>query len=500
MKKMINKSIAIILSALVIPVVIVSCNNDLTEELKGSLSESTLVSDGDAYALVDGCYQLLIGSGYGYFSSTYAFMFDGSTDVFVEEKNSPFETYRWNENVGSDLWSIAYQMVSRTNTAIGLIESMDATEFDDKAIQSRLIGEAKFLRAFAYNLLTSAFGDVPLILEAGDPTPSRTPVAEVMNHIKTDLSDAIEALPVTYDTEIGRATKGAAYTMLAKVHLKGKKYLEAQKALNEIIKLNVYDLYTEGTYGELWLESNRKDNEFIFAIMSHGEDYNMASNHHIKLFSPWGYDLGWAEVGVPKELYYALAPNDGRRDVIVDDLSGAYYGSVQNKESAISWLGFAIFQKYSGNNRDVTSPGNLWGNYANSKLNVPIYRYADVLLLKAEVENELNEGPNNEAYAAINEVRVRAGIDELPANMSKAEFMEAILLERALELTGEGHRRDDLIRFGVFEEKVNAHISAQDYVAPVTVVQAHQLFPIPRTELDLNPNMEPNPSNELANY
>jgi len=501
MKKYIfYKSIAKALTILLIPAFIISCNTDLTEELKGSLSESTLASEDDAFALIDGCYQLLISSGYGYFSSTHAFMFDGSTDAFIPEKTSKFETYRWNEDIGLELWTISYQMVSRANTAIALIENMDDAEFNNVAVKARLIGEAKFLRAYSFYLLTSAFGDVPLILDASDATPARTPFSKVVTQIKLDLDAAIASLDVTYEVEVGRATKGAAYTLLAKVLLRDKNYLGTQEAIAEIMKLDVYDLFTEGSYGELWLESNRKDNEFIFSIMSHGEDYNTASNHHIKLFSPWGYDLGWANVGVPKEVYYAMTDDDERKAVIVDDLSGAYYGYIQKEESAISWLGFAIFQKYSGNNRDVTAPGNIWGNYACSKLNVPLLRYADVLLLKAEVENELNGGPSEAAYNAINEVRVRAGVDELAANLSKSEFEEALLLERAIELAGEGHRRDDLIRFGVFEEKVNAHIAAQAYPAPVTVVEAHKLFPIPRTEIELNPNMKPNPSNDLANY
>lgn len=481
--------------------VFISCNDDLTEELKGKLSEGTLVSEGDAYALVDGCYQLLIGSGHGYFSRTYPLMFDGSTDGMVGARGSAFDTYKWGENVGEDLWNLMYKLVSRTNTAVNLIEKMDDAEFADVKIKSRLIGEAKFLRAFAFTLLTGAFGDVPLPLGAVAEPLARTPVADVYNQIKEDLDYGISNLPVSYDQEIGRATKGAAYTILTKILLREKNYSEAKVALDKIIGLDVYDLYTEGSYRELWLESRRKDNEFIFIIMSHGEDYNTASNHHIKWFSPWGYDLSWNNsVGVPEDLFLAMEPQDARHDVIINDLSGAYYQYARNYGTAIKWLGHAIFLKYSGNYRDVTAPGNPWGNYGNSKLNVVLYRYADILLLKADVENVLNGGPNDAAYTAINEVRNRAGLDDLPTGMSEAEFTEAVLFERALELVGEGHRRDDLIRHGVFEEKINAYIAAEEYVAPVTVTEAHRLFPIPRVELDLNPSMTPNPSNALAVY
>lgn len=494
----------IIVFIFTLPLVFNSCNTDLTEELKGSLSEGTLVTDGDAFALVDGCYQVLIGDGHGFFSRGYALTFDGSTDCMVGARNSALDTYKWSENVAEDLWNICYTLISRANTAIKLIEKMDDAEFDDAAIKLRLIGEVKFLRAFAYNLLTSAFGDVIMSKDEIIEALPRTAVADVHTFIKEDLNYAISNLPLSYATEIGRATKGAAKNMFVKVLLREKNYSEANKYLDEIISSKIYDLYGEdggeGVYGELWLESRRKDNEFIFTIMSHGEDYNAASNHHIKWFSPWGYDLSWASnVGVPESIYNKLEPEDERNSVIVNDLSDAYYGYVKGYGSAINWLGHAIFLKYSGNYRDVTAPDNPWGNYANSKLNFPIYRFADVLLLKADVENELN-GPNAGAYAAINRVRTRVGIAELAAGMSKEEFRAAVLQERAIELVGEGHRRDDIIRHGVFEEKLNTYMAEQNYVAPITIVEAHRLFPIPRVELDLNPNVTPNPSNDLATY
>lgn len=482
-----------------------SCSNDLTEELKGSLSESTLVSEKDAFALIDGCYSSLLGDGWQYYARDWHNLQDACTDVMVGDRieGISIDQFKWNENAGWTVWSDAYRLVGRTNTALDLIEKMDDGEFEDTGIKTRLLAEALFLRCLAYTDLTGFFGDVPLILEPvkdASLLPARNPVAEVYAQIEADLATAIANLPKSYDTEIGRATKGAAYNMLAKVLLRQKKYAEAKTALDAIIGLGVYDLYTEGTYGELWLESSRKDNEFIFVVMSQGDDYNVASNHHIKWFSPWGYDLGWANVGIPKEIYYAMDENDKRKDVIIDDLSGAYYEYVQNYGSAIGWVGYAILRKFSGFNRDVTAPGNIWASYGRSKLNVPVYRYADVLLLKADVENELNNGPNAAAYAAINEVRSRAGIPDLAAGLSKAQFAEAVLLERAIELAGEGHRRDDLIRHNVFEEKINAYLIARGYPNPTNVTEMYRLYPIPRKELDLNPNMTPNPVNAVSNF
>ena len=481
-----------------------SCDNDLTEELKGSLSEATLTSETDAFALVDGCYSTLLGNGFEYYARDYNWLLDGSTDVMMG--NAP-ETGRvqmkWNENEALGVWRSAFKLVGRANTAIDLIEKMDDEVFEDVDLKKRLLAEALFLRCLAYSDLTGLFGDVPLLLEPVKDAgllPTRDPVATVYEQIEADLATAIADLPVTYDVEIGRATKGAVNNMLAKILLRQKKYAEAKTALDNIIASGVYDLYTEGSYGELWLESRRKDNEFIFMVMSQADDYNVASNHHIKWFSPWSYDLGWAHVGIPKEIYYAMRSNDARKDVIFDDLSNAYYQYVRDYGSAISFYGFAILGKYSGNNRDVTAPGNVWGTYGRSKLNVVKYRYADVLLLKADVENELGGGPNAAAYAAINEVRARAGIPDLTAGLTQVQFRDSVLIERAIELAGEGHRRDDLIRHDLYEVMMNAHLLATGQQNPTNVTQEYRLYPIPRAELDLNPNMTPNPVNVLAIY
>lgn len=484
-----------------------SCNDDLTEKLEGSLSVSTLTEGIHAEALVDGCYQVFIQNGYGFFCADYVKLVDGITDAFVIH-NGGGEKFRWNENIANSLWRQGYSMVERTNTALELIEGMDDANFEDVSVKQRLIGELKFLRAFTYSLLSSSFGDIPLLIGQVDPLPARDPLADVIAQIKLDIADAMEVLPWDYNSgdfgsasgEVGRASKGAAYTLLAKIYLREGNYAKAKEALDDIIGSDAHSLF-QGLYGQLWMESNRNHNEFIFAIKSHGEDYGTASNHHIKVFSPWGYDLGWANVGVPAEIFYAMDENDERSSVIVNDLSGAYYGYVQNYGTAIEgWKGWAIFSKYSGNNRDVTAPGQPWGNYGSSKLNVPFYRYADILLLSAEVENRLNNGPTTLAYERLNAVRQRANASLIPEGLSEAQFNDAVLLERAIELTGEGHRREDLIRHGKFEANINAYLATRDYIDAQTVVEAHKLFPIPRQELDINENMTPNPSNALANF
>jgi len=473
-----------------------SCENDLTEELKGSLSASTLVSESDARALVDGIYnQMLTGGWFYYGSGQMVKLNDGITDVMVEGRTSNLEQYHWTESHADMVWSSAYVLINRANTALELIEGMDESSFASADAKAALMGEALFLRSLAYFDLTGLFGAVPLRLGAtSDPgeLPSRTPEGEVYAQLISDLETAAEDLPPVQDG-VGKATRGAALTLLAKIAFRQKEWSSAEGYIDQVIDLGVYDLF-EGQYGALFYESNRKDNEFIFVVMSLGAEYNK-SNHHIKFFTPWGYDTGWSETGVPLQIYNMLDPSDARNDVIENDLSGAYYAYVRDYGTAADWKGFALLTKYSGFRRDVTAPNSIWANYASSALNQPVFRYADILLMKAEVENELN-GPTGVAYNAINAVRNRAGLEGLPTGFDQGAFRTAILNERALELVGEGHRKDDLIRHGVFESTMTQYLVDQNYPNPVTVTQDYRVYPIPRQELDLNPNMEPNPLNK----
>ncbi|RPG33918.1 MAG: RagB/SusD family nutrient uptake outer membrane protein [Muricauda sp. TMED12] len=496
-KKNLFKAIMLYACSMIFLLTSSSCENDLTEELKSELSESSISTESDAVALVDGVYNGFLDSGWGYYGSgVMARATDGITDVF-DVGDAPYinlETYNWSdENIIAPLWKSIYKVVDRANWAIEIIEGMDESVFEDESKNS-LIAEAKFLRGLAYFDLTGLFGGVPLKLEptkSDAPGLPRSPIEEVYAQIEADFEFAIKHLPQTTNTP-GEASKGAAYGLLAKTQLRQLKWGKAGENIDNLIALGEYDLFTEDSFLKLFYESNVLDNEFIFSILSMGESYYVASNHHLKFFTPWNYDTGWAIVGMPVGIYNSIEPDDERREVYFDEYPFLYGGEIR---SAINEFGFAINRKFGSFNRDVTAPGTgyaAYKNYGVSKMGVPILRYADVLLLKAEIENELN-GPNGEAYNAINQVRNRSGLPNLTEGLSKGAFRNAVLKERAIELAAEGHRKDDLIRHDLFVSTMNQYLSDQGY--PVNITADHKLMPIPRTELDLNPNMEPNPSN-----
>ncbi|MCL8006951.1 RagB/SusD family nutrient uptake outer membrane protein [Gelidibacter japonicus] len=498
-----NKSLKPLLFLLVF-IATISCNNDLEEVLKGDLSESTIKTQSDAIALVDGIYNGLLDGGFGYYASgSMAYITDGITDVFKLGGDpglriSNLEQYRWgDDNIANDPWGSIYKVIDRANWALKLIEGMDDEVFKDADTKNRLLGEASFLRGLAYFDLVGIYGGVPLKLkptESDGVGLSRSSTSDVYIQIEKDLNYAIENLAFKGGSP-GRANKAAAHGILAKALLRQGKWDEAKVNIDAIIASGAHDLFVEGSFLELFYESNRLDNEIIFSVLSMGESYYEATNHHIKFFTPWNYDTGWSTVGMPPTLFSQIEPGDSRLEVYFD----VYPTFAGGTENAIEQYNLVINRKFGHYNRDITAPGygyDAYKNYAMSKLGVPILRYSDVLLLKADIENELN-GPNAEAYSAINQVRNRAGLGDLPEGLGKSEFTEAVLKERAIELAAEGHRKDDLIRHNIFESTMTQYLLDQGYAFPVTVTPAHKLMPIPRTELDLNPNMDPNPSNDF---
>lgn len=478
-----------------------SCDTDLVEELKSELSESNISSESDAIALVDGVYNGLLYDGWEYYASgVMARATDGITDVFdiSDIHYMTLETYDWSdEDIVEPLWTSMFRVIDRANWAVELIEDLDEDVFTDVTKES-LIAEAKFLRGLAYFDLTGMFGAVPLKLaptKTDEEGLARSPIADVYAQIELDFQYGTENLPVDNGSP-GKASKGAAYGLLAKTQLRQLKWEEAGASIDSLIDLGKFDLFTEAPVMELFYESNVLDNEFIFSVLSLGESYGIASNHHMKFFTPWNYDAGWAEVGIPEAMLSSIEEGDERLSLYFDYFPNIY--TTRNVSSILNY-GKAINRKFSSLNRDVTSPGTSYAsvmdNYGISKLGVPILRYADVLLLKAEIENQLNGGPTAAAYTAINAVRNRSGLADLTSGLGQDDFKTAVLKERAVELAAEGHRKDDLIRNGVFVSTMTQYLSDQGY--PVAVTEDHQLMPIPRAELNLNPNIEPNPSNNF---
>lgn len=370
----------------------------------------------------------------------------------------------------------AYAMISRAND---LLDKVPAIPMED-AKRNVILGNARFLRGMAYFDLVRSFGPVPLVLtpvkSAGDDMkPSRASIEAVYNQIIEDLTFAETNCPLESAipaAEKGRVSKGAAGALLAKVYLTRASSSAAQSsdnqsaldACNRVIDSNVYSLVPD--YADVFDIAKENGPEHIFSVQ-----YDLPP-HIGNITIQMQYPNESGLIGGPGAGSFKVNP-DFATSYDAADERGPW--NVSNMAGAKPLANY-FFYKY----RDPLRQGN------NSRANWPVLRYADVLLMQSEAINNLDEA-NAEKFDGINAVRDRAGITALDFTTTPTEddFVDALLQERAWELCLEGHRRYDLIRFGKLQE-------VQQEVYGRVIDDKYLLFPIPDTEMSLNPNLEPN--------
>ena len=367
------------------------------------------------------------------------------------------------------VWTRCYQGINRANAVIDRISGISGNE----DLKTRLVGEAKFARAFYYFSLVRLYGGVPLSTsetkELNNLARPRASVDEVYQRIITDFSDAETALPLRYaGSDVGRATQGAAKALLAKVYLTRGEWTAASAKCKEVIDLGVYDLWAN--YGDVFLLANENGKESIFEVQAISGGLNEGSAMQ-GYFRPSFDRAGFGDNPVTRNHYEAYPTGDKRRDVNT---------RLYSRTTAPIAPNAIAYPCYVAKYQDPTATSNNDG--AN---NFPVVRYADVLLMYAEALNEQGTGTAN-AYAAVNRLRRRAGLADL-GGLTQGQFRDAILLERRLELAFEGHRWYDLVRTG----RLISAVRAQNATIPVQPY--HVLFPIPQTERDVNPLLDQNP-------
>jgi tetratricopeptide (TPR) repeat protein len=374
----------------------------------------------------------------------------------------------------------------KANFVIDRVADMENISTD---LEERIIGEAKFLRALFYFNGVRLFGGLPIILEPSTENlnVTRSSEAQTYAQIISDLNDAVEVLPERYDggefNEVGRATKGAALGILAKVYLNQGEYALAEAAASEVTRLN-YDL--NPNYWQNFEPINENDMESVFEVQfsaGAGED-PFGKKHQgswpTEFTNPRGSGIspgggyGWGHV--TQEFVSSYAPGDERLSVTVWRDGDSYAGFTYS--SNLSSTGYNI-KKWVRGSQSVTA--------TDSDLNIPVLRYSDVLLVLAEAINE--QGRPGDAEQYINDVRDRAGLSAL-SDLTQAEMREAIMEERRLEFAFEGKWWFDLMRAG----PDYAEIYFEDLGITNFDKTKHILMPIPQTDMDLNPNLEQNPN------
>lgn len=370
-----------------------------------------------------------------------------------------------------ELWRESYVAINRANIAIDRIPLISMNE----TLRTRLVNEARFLRGLLYFNLVRLWGDVPLILnETGSLTKdaiqvARTPKEQVYQQIITDLT-AAEALPAAFTgADAGRATGGAAKSILAKVYLTRQEWDKAAaKSLEVINGPYGYDLFEN--FADVFNVATKNGKEHIFSAQCKS-NVNGQGNRLASSATPVGI-AGVASAGTDEphpDTYALYSAADKRRNV-------TFFTSLVSPTTGKAVTFPPRFFKYFDMDQIV--------NPTESAKNIPVIRFAEILLIYAEAVNEAT-GPSTEAFAAVNRVRKRAGLDAL-AGLSKSDFREAIYTERRLELMFEFQRWFDLIR-------TKRMIEACRKAGKTNAAEKHYLHPIPQREMDLNPKLVQNP-------
>jgi len=409
----------------------------------------------------------------------------GGDDGIETQDMANFVTASGNTGV-LDLWRGPAPGILRCNLVLQKVPAMAI----DESIKNRILGEAKFLRGLYYFILVQMFGDVPLITvpqEPGDDLrPFRTDKALVYAQIITDLSEAIEQLPVREEyssSDLGRASKGSAAGLLAKVYLVQKNYEKVVELTNSVAELGYqlnaryatnFDVYNKNSVESLFEVQYKKDG---------GEGFWDNENQSSWLSAycgPRSADLvaggsGWNQP--TQEFVNAYETGDLRKDeTVLYDGCPLFGGKAYEKSYSSTGYNLRKFLV----TKDVAS------TYDNSPMNFPVLRYSDVLLMKAEALNEL--GRTTEAETPLNLVRTRAGLPNV-SGLSKADFKEKVLHERRMELAFEGQSWFDMIRVDDGQYALNFLHS----IGKTNATTKHLLWPIPQKERDANPNLTQNP-------
>lgn len=491
-----------------------SCSKFLEEQDPSNLTpESFYTIPEHAEAAIASVYSSarFIGDGSGIFSTNWQLL-EAVTGTSTTEtaQNSDLNNlygliYDGNTGHVINWWNGVYRVIAQANLVIEKVPGI--TPMDD-AQKKRILGEAQFLRAWAYFYAVRLWGDVPLVLKpqtasAEDFFPTRSSKEEVYAQIIADLTAAEEAgLP--WMDKRGRVSMAAVKSELAIVYLtmagqplnKGAShYMLAADKANEVItyaNANPHSIDLFATYGELHTENLKNEKEHLFMLQYNAVVGGNPMGDMYPNFKPVTYN-GPSGTGstVPVPSFY---DSYEAGDLRTKDREGYFYTSYfTNGSGELFQLGAPYIFKHFNviANGTFGIPGTRLNN-----LNVPLIRYAEVLLVYAEAQNEVNGGPTPEAYAAFKRIRDRAElVTPAMGTYSQSTFRDAVLRERWHELCYEQITWFDMVRLRkVYNHQTDGFDSFVGHINPSsnqTLKESNLLFPIPRPELQNNPNLAP---------
>ncbi len=370
-------------------------------------------------------------------------------------------------------WNGQYQTINLANQVLAHVPGITM----DETLKSRYLAEAKFIRAYAYFRLVRAFGDVPLRLnlpkDASEYNIPRTAKAEVWASIEKDLTDAAAVLPQNYGaSDLGRITKGAALSLHAKAAMYQKKWADVKSLTDQVMTMG-YRLFPD--YEQMFRVKNENNSESIFEIQcqlipgkpaASNSQYSQVQGVRGSVGGGWGFNVPTADLAA------AYEDGDPRRDATIifrgettpdgDVIPSVGDNPMYNQKSYVPFSQFVT------------------GYNEGADQNIRVIRYAEVLLMNAEANVELNNAAA--ALTSLNAVRARARgsrTDILPnvTTTDQTALRKAVYHERRVEMAMEFDRFFDVVRQGRGTE-----------VFGVKGFKAgkNEVWPIPQTEIDLS--------------
>jgi hypothetical protein len=466
----------------IIMIVANACTGILDKEPLGRLDATVAIQNqADAIQAVNACYESLMFNNnnnnfywaFGIITSDIAVVGgDGSRPGLTE---LDFLTHTPRTEEFNQFWRLNYNGITQCNTVLERVPSIAM----DPILKDRIIGEALFLRAYYYFLLAQVFGDVPLIIEILAPDQLKIPRAPrnaVFEQIIKDCTEAADLLPVSHtNANKGRATKGAALALVAKTHLYLKNWSQVIQFVDQVKGLGIYDLMED--YQDNFRKNTQNNKESVWEIQHANLELGVGNSLN-QWFASRKFGSGYGFAETTQEYVMQFEPGDPRRRFTVAQNNDPYFGQIYKPSFSTTRFGPV---KYLQSDEEVSQK-------ADGDINYTAIRFAEVLLWEAEAMAEL--GMVAQAQVPLERVRARARAQAanpavaLPpvTTTDQNAMIQAVRHERNVELGYEMHRFFDLVRWGVAAD-----------LLPGFQRGKHEVFPLPQTEMDLNPSLVQNP-------
>ncbi len=488
------------------------CTKFLAEEAPSNLAETNFYTLPDhATAALNAAYADLrfIGNDAGIFSSNWQLLEALTGNATTETaQNSDLNNLYGLIHDGNtahvvNYWNGLYRVIAQTNQVLDKVPGITM----DEAAKKKILGEARFLRAWAYFNAVRLWGDVPLItkpqtINSEDFRPARASSEQVYNLIIEDLTFA-EGAGLPWMDVSGHVNLAAVKTQLSKVYLtmagfplrKGATHykLAADKAFEVITYANANPgtINLFATYGEVHLESLKNRTEHLFMLQYNTVVAANPLDNYYPNFKPVTYNGPSGTGSTVPEINFYRSYETG--DLRAKDREGYFYTTYFTNGNGAQ---FDLGAPYVFKHFNVTANGTqgVAGTRQNN-LNVPQIRYAETLLIYAEAQNELG-APTQAAYDALKKIRDRAKLTT-PAlgTFSQNSFREAVWRERWYELSYEGIIWYDMVRlrkvFNVSTKGFDEFVGHVNLSSNRPLQAKHLLLPLGRQEMLNNPNLRP---------